>query len=201
MAVRRGREWLGKIQTLADWISFSRLLLTAPIWVVAVKRQPRAAAGLVAAAAASDVLDGAVARISGKRSQFGGQLDTIADSAIILSSPGWIRLLYPATFQRRSKPITGLLAAAASIVILEWAKFHRFGNLHIHSTRAASTVAHFYALNLLLRGRDNDLLFRLFLILSGGAAVELVVVMVARDSLDGLSEMPLLDWMITRARR
>lgn len=193
--------WFGQVQTLPDWLSLSRLVLTGPIWAAAIGRRPRLVAGLVAVAATTDVLDGALARLSGQRSTFGSQLDTIADSAVILSAPTWIELLYPEAFQRRKGPVVVLLMVAAGILAVEWRKFRRFGNLHIHSTRAASVAAHFYVLNLLLRGRDEEALFDLFLILAGGAVAEIVVVLATRESLDELTETPLLEWVVTRGSR
>ena len=53
-----------------------------------------------AAAGVTDVLDGIVARATGRRSALGSQLDSIADLALMSSSLGWLLLLRPAFIQQ-----------------------------------------------------------------------------------------------------
>jgi phosphatidylserine synthase len=163
------------------------------IWTLALLNKPRLVGAGVALSAATDVLDGAVARVSGERSAFGSQFDTVADMSIILSAPGWMALLYPEVARRRRGPLLALGMAAGALLAIEWRRSRRLGNLHIDSARAAAVVAHGYVLNLFGRGRDSDLLFRGFVILAAGAAAESLYVIAFRDTLDDLSETPLLD--------
>jgi phosphatidylglycerophosphate synthase len=183
----------------SDWLSFARLVLAPLLWIPALLRKPRVVSAGVVVSATTDVLDGVVARASGQRSEFGKQLDTVADMAIILSAPGWTALLYPQVAARRGRPLVVLGATAGVLLALEWRKLHKIGALHIDSARSAAVFAHLYALNLFVRGKDSSPLFTAFLIAATGAAVETAYVIATRDDLVGLSETPLLDAVFAAA--
>lgn len=198
MDARRVRGWLGQVETIPDWLAFGRLVLAPLLWIPAIRRKPGVVAAGVALSAASDVLDGGIARLQGERSDFGSQLDTVADMAIILSAPGWMRLLYPDAFRKRRGPLLALLAVAGVTLSIEWRRHGRLGDLHIHSTRAAAVAAHLWVINLFVRGHDSDLLFRLFLLLAAGGAAESLAVILTEPTLEGLSETPLFDRLTGR---
>lgn len=185
-------QWV-KIRTPSDWLCLARLVMAPVIWFLAWRRHRGLVAAGVALSATTDVLDGAIARLTGERSAFGSQFDTVADMAIILSAPAWMAMLYPEVLRSRRRSLLTLTGAAAVLLGVEWRKFRRLGNLHIHSARAAAVVAHLYVLVLFITGRDSRRLFRLFVLLASGAAIESAWVILRRASLDGLSETPLLD--------
>lgn len=185
-------QWV-KIRTPSDWLCLIRLLLAPLIWFLAWRRHRGLVAAGVVLSATTDVLDGAIARLTGERSAFGSQFDTVADMAIILSAPAWMAMLYPENFRSKLRPLLMVAGVAAVLLGIEWRKFRRLGNLHIHSARAAAVVAHLYVLVLFITARDSSWLYRLFVLLAGGAAIESAWVIVRRASLDGLSETPLLD--------
>ncbi len=187
------RNALNRVETISDWLGVCRLLLAPVLWVLALTGKKRSVGVGIAVSAVTDVLDGAVARVSGERSEFGGQLDSIADMAIIVSSPGWMALLYPDVLRRRRTPLLTLSGVAVLLLAIEWGRYHKLGALHIDSARAAAVVGHGYVLDLFLREHDSDALFRLFTILSAGAAIESAWVILIRESLDDLSETPFLD--------
>jgi CDP-diacylglycerol--glycerol-3-phosphate 3-phosphatidyltransferase len=73
--------------SLPNLLTASRIA-AAPLLAFAVLagQPPELAAGIALAAAASDLLDGAVARLQGKTSEFGAVLDPIADKVFILTA-------------------------------------------------------------------------------------------------------------------
>ncbi|MGE3797840.1 MAG: CDP-alcohol phosphatidyltransferase family protein [Thermomicrobiales bacterium] len=185
-------QW-GNIESPSDWLSLVRLSLAPVLWMLAASRKRTSVGAGVAISAATDVLDGVIARRSGKRSPFGSQFDTVADMAIIVSAPGWMALLYPEVMRNRRRPLLALGIVAGVLMSFEWIEHRRVGNLHIHSARAAAVAGHLYVLNLFTRENDAGVLFHLFTVLAAGAAIESAWVIVCRGSLDELSETPLLD--------
>jgi CDP-alcohol phosphatidyltransferase len=181
-----------QIKTAADWLSLIRLLLAPVLWFLAIGRHPKAVGVGIAVSGASDVLDGVVARRSARRSQFGKQLDTAADLAVILSAPGWMALLCPSAFRRRSRPLLALAVPGAALLAYEWKRFRRLGALHIDSARAGAIIAHLYVLNLFVRGRDSNALFNGFLALAASAAGETAYILLTRDDVETLSSRPLI---------
>lgn len=73
----------GSLFTLPNLISVSRLIL-APIFFMVPRVEARVA--LVIAAAASDILDGWLARRQRQRSRFGAILDPVADRVFVLTA-------------------------------------------------------------------------------------------------------------------
>jgi phosphatidylglycerophosphate synthase len=191
--------WWRQIETPSDWLCLVRLALAPVLWVLALLNKPRVVGAGVVVSATTDVLDGLAARATGQRSEFGKQFDTVADMAIILSAPGWIVLLYPEVAARRGKPLVMLGAIAGILLTLEWHKLHKLGALHIDSARSAAVFAHLYTLNLFVRGKDSTPLFSAFLVAAMAAAIETAYVIASRDTLDGLTETPLLDALFAAA--
>lgn len=196
--IERLRAYWSLIRTPSDWLCLFRLLMAPVLWVLAWRRRRKLVAAGIVLTAGSDVLDGVLARLSGERSDFGSQFDTVADAAIILSAPGWISLLYPAVLQKRRFPLLILTGVATGLLAVEWCRFRQFGNLHMHSARAAAVVAHVYVIVLFVTAHDSKWLFRLFLGLAGGAAAESAWVILRSSSLAGLSDTPLRDDLLKR---
>ncbi len=73
----------GSLLTLPNLLSVSRLFL-APVFFMVPRTEARVA--LVIAAAASDMLDGWVARRRHQRSRFGAILDPVADRVFVLTA-------------------------------------------------------------------------------------------------------------------
>ena len=97
-------EVSNKIATLPNLISFIRLLLVPVFGVLLVMYENNAAAFIVfLIAAATDFVDGAVARATGQVSRFGQRLDPLVDRVLILTAivlvfivgrvPFWVLLL------------------------------------------------------------------------------------------------------------
>lgn len=76
--------------TVPNWISISRIVMLIPLWVWASQdRYTWLAWGLIFVAA-TDILDGMIARIFQQCSEIGATLDSWADHFIIISSVIWM---------------------------------------------------------------------------------------------------------------
>ncbi len=75
------------VVTLPNVLSASRIA-AAPLlaWAVLTGQPPGLAAGLVAAAALTDLLDGVAARATGEVTELGASLDPVADKTFILTA-------------------------------------------------------------------------------------------------------------------
>jgi cardiolipin synthase len=92
-------EWL----TVPNLISLVRLGMVPVFMWLHLAGRPGWALGVFAAAAASDSLDGLLARLLDQRSKLGGILDPVADKVLVLSAlvtlvierriPGWLLAL------------------------------------------------------------------------------------------------------------
>lgn len=85
--------------TAANWISLSRVVMLAPLWIWAYQgRYTWVAWGLILVAV-TDILDGMVARLFHQCSEIGEKLDSWADHLILVSSVIWLFLflrdIYP----------------------------------------------------------------------------------------------------------
>lgn len=76
--------------TVPNWISIFRLIMVGPLWIWASQgRYSWVAWGLILTAA-TDILDGMVARIFDQCSLIGEKIDSWADHLIIISSVIWL---------------------------------------------------------------------------------------------------------------
>ncbi|HXH82716.1 MAG TPA: CDP-diacylglycerol--glycerol-3-phosphate 3-phosphatidyltransferase [Candidatus Tectomicrobia bacterium] len=71
---------------LANWLTVLRILLIPVFVSLLVYRRPGAALLVFAVAAATDLLDGYVARRQGRQSRLGAFLDPMADKLLLVSS-------------------------------------------------------------------------------------------------------------------
>jgi phosphatidylglycerophosphate synthase len=191
--------WLRRVHTPSDWLSALRLALAPVLWVLAARRKRRAVGAGIVVTATTDMVDGGLARLRHDYSEFGAQLDAVADMAIILSAPAWMAMLYPDVLRRRRRTLLAMSGVAALLLAIEWRKFRKAGAMHIDSARAASVLAHGYVLLLFVRGKDSDLLFRGFVLLGGVAAIETAYIIATRDDFTRLTETPLLDDLLAAA--
>lgn len=185
-------------QTPDEWISFSRLLLAGFLWIPALLRKPRIVAAGIILSAFTDMADGFVARLRGNRSNYSRQLDTIADSAIMLSSLGWLALARSGTLAPLRHTIRAILVFGSVLLIVQWHRYRMFGALHLDSARATAVVGHLYVVDVLGRNTASRRLLRLFQIFAIGATIESAwVIFFSRHPRDR-SPRPLLRALIRR---
>ncbi|HET9662199.1 MAG TPA: CDP-alcohol phosphatidyltransferase family protein [Thermomicrobiales bacterium] len=182
-------------RSLDEWISAARLGLAAALWIPAALRKPRLVACGIVLSALSDIADGLVCRFRGDRSAYSRQLDTVADSAVMLSALGWLALARPGGLDPLRRTLCVIALVASSLLTIQWRRYRMIGALHIDSARAAAIVGHLYVLNMLWRDAASKPLRRLFQLLVAGGMVESAwVILGPHDPLDG-SPRPLLQWL------
>lgn len=179
-------------RTPDEWIAAARLVLAGILWIPAAARKPRVVAAGIALSAVSDIADGLVARLRGSRSDYSRQLDTVADSAVMLSSLGWLGLTRPGALKPLQRTITAVLLAGSLLLAIEWRRYRMFGALHLDSARAAAVVGHLYVLDVLWRNRASAALLRFFQTLVAGGIIESAWVILGPDGPGDHSPRPLL---------
>ena len=187
-------------RTLDEWISFARLLLAALLWIPALARRPRVVAAGIVLSACSDTADGAVARLQGGRSNYSRQIDTVADSAVMLSSLGWLAVSRPGALRPLKRTILAIAAVASVLLTIEWRRYQRLGALHIGSARAAAAVGHLYVLDLFWRGSASRAFLRIFQLLTAGAMIESAWIILGNHDLDDHTSFPLLKRVCRKMR-
>lgn len=185
-------------RTSDEWISLSRLLLAGILWIPALLRKPRLVAAGIMLSALTDMADGFVARIRGTRSGYARQLDTIADSAIMLSSIGWLALTRPGALAPLRRTIATILLIATGLLAVQWHRYRVFGALHLDSARAAAVLGHLYVLQVLWRNTASKALLRLTQCFAAGAIAESAWVILFSHDPGNRSPRPLLRALIRR---
>lgn len=192
------RQWTPR--TLDEWISLGRLFLAGLLWIPAALRKPRLVAAGIVVSGVSDIADGLVCRVRGERSRYSSQLDAIADSAVMLSSLGWLALARPGALDPLRRTLCVISLVASTLLVIEWRRYRMIGALHIDSARAAAVVGHLYVLNTLWYDGASKSLRRLFqLLVTGGMIESAWVILGPHDPADG-SPRPLLQWLKRTAR-
>jgi phosphatidylglycerophosphate synthase len=192
------RQWFPR--TLDEWISLGRLILAGLLWIPAALRKPRLVALGIVVSGVSDIADGLVCRFRGERSRYSSQLDAIADSAVMLSSLGWLALARPGALDPLRRTLCVISLVASTLLVIEWRRYRMIGALHIDSARAAAVVGHLYVLNTLWYDVASKSLRRLFqLLVTGGMIESAWVILGPHDPMDG-SPRPLLQWLKRIAR-
>lgn len=174
----------GRWSSLPDRLSLVRLAAVPLLWILAALRATTWLGIGVAAAALTDVLDGAIARRMGQTTERGSRLDSIADHTLTISVGIWLLWLRP-EFARRELPLLaawGVLAVAALLV--GWLRFHRIVGLHLYSAKLAGTLGYLFAIWLLLFGTYSPAVFYLIFAVCMLAAAESLLVLATRPSVD-----------------
>lgn len=152
------REWNATARAAASWararihllpnlLSALRVALVPALWVVVLLGEPRwVAAGLVVAGI-SDVLDGPLARRLHATSRFGAQLDSLGDNLLALSGAVWLVLLRPDVVAQFLFPLQALLLLYLVFLLVGWAKFRRFANLHFYSAKLSAVLLYAFLIH------------------------------------------------------
>lgn len=126
--------------TLADRLSYSRIVLLAPIVAAALSGHRTVFMSLVAVGFATDAVDGYVARREGKATPEGASLDSLADA--LLYAAAWISSV--AVFPVMWGDLRAVfLIVAVALIVPPIVGVLRYGRLPAFHTRLArvSTVA------------------------------------------------------------
>jgi phosphatidylglycerophosphate synthase len=176
----RGR----RLRTIADRLTLLRLLSVPLVWALALLGRESLLAITLAAATATDVVDGPLARRSGVPSAHGAQLDSVADLLLIVSAAAFLVLLRPA-FVAERKVLLGLWALLClAALLIGWFKFRRVANLHLYAAKAAGVVGWVFVVWILLLDSYPPPLFYAAVGLGILAALDAVAVQLVRRHVD-----------------
>lgn len=174
----------GALASLPRKLTLFRLAAVPALWVVAAAAETFWLGVGVAVAAATDVIDGPIARHYRRTTAAGSSLDSLADHALSASLVAWIVWLRPG-FVADQMPLLALwLAIGAAAIVVGWLKFRRFGDLHLYSAKVAGTLAYLFAIWLLMFGTYSRTAFHVVIIVCTVAALEHLAVLLSRRTVD-----------------
>lgn len=119
----------------ANAVTLSRGLLIAPIFALLGIGRPTAALGVYILAAATDALDGWLARRFKQASEFGAQLDAVVDNLFSLAILGFLALAYPGLIGRQWLAAAVLFGGPVLYLGLSWLITRRLMMFHVWSAK------------------------------------------------------------------
>ena len=146
---------------MADLLTGLRIALLPILWWQAVVGHGYwVGLGLVAAAA-TDVLDGRLARRLRQDSPRGAQFDAIADILLLVSAAGWIEVLHPEIVRDNALLVASPLAVYLVSLAVGCIKFRRLVNTQLYLPKVAGCLLYLFAVVTLVSGGYNRLLLAL----------------------------------------
>ncbi|MDP3853386.1 CDP-alcohol phosphatidyltransferase family protein [Phenylobacterium sp.] len=125
---------------LANLVTLSRAMLIAPIFGLLAAGQAQAALALYGLAAATDLIDGWLARRSGRASAFGAQLDAVVDNLFSLAILGFLLMAYPGLAERHTAALVALFGGPLVYLAVSWLLRRRFLMFHFWSAKAGAVL-------------------------------------------------------------
>ncbi|MDX1674577.1 MAG: CDP-alcohol phosphatidyltransferase family protein [Longimicrobiales bacterium] len=168
----------------ADYLTLPRLLSVPVLWALAWAGSTFWLGIGLALAGLTDVLDGPVARRTGKSSRFGGQLDSAADILLMASIFWWFVLLEPRFFLDNATPLVVWAVIGTVSVLATYIKFGRLGNLHLYSAKTAGVLGYLFAVSLFVLGDYSPVFFGVAVTAAIVAATETLLVALTRRRVD-----------------
>ncbi len=165
----------------ADYLTLPRLLSVPVLWALASLESTLWLGIGLALAGLTDVLDGPVARYTGKSSEYGGQLDSTADILLMASIFWWFVLLTPEFFLDNATPLVIWAVIGTVAVMATYIKFGRVGNLHLYSAKTAGVLGYLFAVSYFVFGSYSQVFFMVVAIVAILAATETLLVALTRD--------------------
>jgi phosphatidylglycerophosphate synthase len=123
---------------LANLVTLSRGLAVAPILLLLLAGLKGWALGLYLAAAATDLLDGWLARREGRASAFGAQLDAGVDNVFSLGILAFLILAYPGLAARQGLALIVLFGTPVAYLGASWLLTRRLMMFHFWSAKAGA---------------------------------------------------------------
>lgn len=125
---------------LANLVTLSRAVLIAPILLLLLAGFRWSALGLYGVAAASDLVDGWLARRSGRASAFGAQLDAVVDNLFSIAILAFLALDRPGILARQPVALAILFAGPIAYLAISWLLSRRVLMFHFWSAKAGGVV-------------------------------------------------------------
>lgn len=125
---------------LANLVTLSRGLMIAPILALLLAGWRWSALALYAVAAATDLVDGWLARRSGRASAFGAQLDAVVDNVFSLAILAFLLLDIPGLAERHATALVVLFAGPLAYLAVSWLLSRRVLMFHFWSAKAGGVL-------------------------------------------------------------
>jgi CDP-diacylglycerol--glycerol-3-phosphate 3-phosphatidyltransferase len=125
---------------LANLVTLSRAVLILPILALLLEGWRWAALALYGAAAATDLVDGWLARRSGRASAFGAQLDAVVDNVFSLAILAFLVIDLPGVFPRHAMALTILFAGPLAYLAISWLLTRRLLMFHFWSAKVGAVL-------------------------------------------------------------
>lgn len=170
--------------TPADLLTLIRLASLPVLWVLAYLDLSVYLGIGLALAGLTDVLDGPVARMTGRSSRYGSQLDSLGDILLMGSILLWMAWLHPSFFRENAVPLLVWAGIGVVSLVATLVRFGRLGNLHLYSAKIAGVVCYLFAVSLFVLGDYSPLFFGLAVGLAILGATETLLVALTRDRAD-----------------
>jgi phosphatidylglycerophosphate synthase len=119
----------------ANAVTLLRGILIAPIFGLLWAGQARAALGLYILAAATDLVDGWLARRFRQSSAFGAQLDAIVDNLFSLAILGFVAMAYPDLIRSQWPAAAALFGGPIVYLGVSWLMTRRLLMFHVWSAK------------------------------------------------------------------
>jgi CDP-diacylglycerol--glycerol-3-phosphate 3-phosphatidyltransferase len=168
----------------ADYLTLPRLLSVPVLWALASLESTLWLGIGLGLAGLTDVLDGPVARYTGKSSEYGGQLDSTADILLMASIFWWFVLLKPEFFLDNATPLVVWAVIGTVAVVATYIRFGRFGNLHLYSAKAAGVLGYIFAVSFFILDGYNTLFFHIAVTVAILGSAETLLVALTRRRVD-----------------
>lgn len=125
---------------VANLVTLSRGLLIAPILALLSVGSRWPALALYGLAAATDLVDGWLARRSGRASAFGAQLDAVVDNLFSLAILAFLVIDFPGLPSRHPVALLVLFAGPLAYLVLSWVLSRRVLMFHFWSAKAGAVL-------------------------------------------------------------
>ncbi len=122
----------------ANAVTLLRALLIAPIFGLLWAGQTRAALGLYVLAAATDLIDGWLARRFNQSSAFGAQLDAVVDNLFSLAILGFLAMAYPGLIRSQGIAAAALFGGPIAYLGVSWLMTRRAMMFHVWSAKVGA---------------------------------------------------------------
>ncbi len=122
----------------ANAVTLLRGVLIAPIFGLLWAGQSGAALGLYVLAAATDLIDGWLARRFKQSSAFGAQLDAIVDNVFSLAILGFLAMAYPGLVAGQGIAAAALFGGPVAYLGVSWLMTRRLMMFHVWSAKVGA---------------------------------------------------------------
>ena len=120
---------------VANLVTLARLLAVAPITALLLAGRDEAALVLYVAAASTDLVDGWLARRSGRASEFGAQLDAVVDNVFSLAILPFLLIAFPDLWAHHAAALIVLFAGPLAYLAISRAWTGRMMMFHFLSAK------------------------------------------------------------------